>query len=1010
MRHAPGALRAALVALLLCSTSVASASTSAFATAPIDARAVTVHGMGDGRADDTIALQSAIDAAAKQGTGGIVFVPAGRYRISGTIFVWPGVRVFGVGATRPVITLSDNSAGFQRGVANMVIFAGADRGQGARVPFPPPGSVLFDAGIADANPGTFYSAMSNIDFAIGAGNPAATAIRFHAAQHAYLSHMDFDIGSGLAGLYQVANVGQDLHFRGGRYGILTEKPSAAWQFTLLDSTFDGQRDAAIREHEAGLMMVNVTMRNTPVGIDIDEGYGDWLWGRDVRFENVSRAGVVISNRNSVYTQIGFENALATNTPVFARFREGDKTVPGTGRAYRVAAFNHGLALPGLGQMGRFATVMKASGIVTLPSPAPSAIRALPATADWYNVRDGGARGDNQADDTAAIQRAIDTHRTVYFPAGRYMVSDTLRLRANTVLVGLHPNLTQIILADRTPAFQGVGAPKALVQTADGGDAIVSGLGLYTGGINPRATALLWTAGADSLVDDVKFQGGHGTALADGTRFDPYNANHTGDADPAKRWDAQYPSLWVTRGGGGTFNNIWSPNTYAQAGFYVSDTTTPGHVYEMSVEHHGRVEIALNRVANWELLATQTEEEAGESQDAVSLEIRDSQNILVANHHGYRVTRSLKPAPAAVTLYNAQNIRFRNMHVNAESGLATCDEGGCATYLRASKFPYENAIRDVTHRLDVREREFATLDVPAKPDPVKPATLAGAQVEKLADGFYSVAGAAVDVTGRLYFIDRKQQRIYGWSEDRGLTVERDNTLDPVNLTVDRSGNLMVLSSSGREGTVYSFKPGSPETALTVIPSTPVAAHSNAGTVLPVNYWNNGEFRDQLDPDTLRFTTLAEMFARDMALPKSREYVSPDGSLVMPAYRTFQQGPSTFLGSRFSDALDSYGFTTAHPGERVFVTNASENKTYSGLLRTGGQISDLKMFAERGGESVATDASGRVFIANGQVFVHDASGRPLGQIDVPERPLQLLVGGHNGKTLFILTHHALYAVRI
>ncbi|MFX6803641.1 hypothetical protein ABTH20_19485, partial [Acinetobacter baumannii] len=92
-----------------------------------------------------------------------------------------------------------------------------------------------------------------------------------------------------------------------------------------------------------------------------------------------------------------------------------------------------------------------------------------------------------------------------------------------------------ILPDGTPAFQGVGSAKALIESARGGDAIVSGLGLFTGGINPRATALLWHAGAQSLVEDVKFQGGHGTDLADGSRFDPYNANHTGDANPAKRW-------------------------------------------------------------------------------------------------------------------------------------------------------------------------------------------------------------------------------------------------------------------------------------------------------------------------------------------------------------------------------------------------------------------------------------------------------------------------------------------
>ena len=194
-----------------------------------------------------------------------------------------------------------------------------------------------DKTVRDANSATFYSAMTNVDFEIGAGNPAAAGVRFRVAQHGFLSHMDFQLGSGFAGVYQAGNDMEDLHFHGGRYGIVTEKTSPAWQFTLIDSSFDGQRDAAIREHEADLTLVNVTIRDTPVGIDIDQGYGDWLWGKDVRFENVSKAGVVISNENNAFTQVGFDNALASDTPVFARFRDSGKTVAGQGRSYRVAA-------------------------------------------------------------------------------------------------------------------------------------------------------------------------------------------------------------------------------------------------------------------------------------------------------------------------------------------------------------------------------------------------------------------------------------------------------------------------------------------------------------------------------------------------------------------------------------------------------------------------------------------------------------------------------------------------
>jgi hypothetical protein len=568
-------------------------------------------------------------------------------------------------------------------------------------------------------------------------------------------------------------------------------------------------------------------------------------------------------------------------------------------------------------------------------------------------------------------------------------------------------LTQLALPDDTPAYRGVGAPKALLESASGGDAILSGVGLFTGGLNPRATALLWKAGENSLVDDVKFEGGHGTALANGERFNPYNANHSGDADPQRRWDGQYPSLWVAEGGGGTFNGIWSPDTYAGAGLYVSDTSTPGHIYEMSVEHHVRNEIVLNRVSHWELLAPQTEEEFGESRNAVSLEVRDSHDILVANYHGYRVTRTLGPAPAAVRLYGDNEIRFRNVHVNAESGFATCDGDDCATFLRLSKYPYENAIEGGAGR-EVREREFARLDISGPPMPAPAETMKDAIVTRLAGGFESLGGGAVDSQGRLYFIDRNFQRIYQWSADRGLDIVSSHTLDPVNLAVDRSDDLLVLSSAGNQGTVYSLKPGGPDGTLTRIEATPAGAHPGAAIAIPANWWVNGEFKDQYDPASDHFATLAELFSRDVAAGPARDYVSPDGSLVLPAFRVFHQGPPDYRGWRFSHTLDTYGFLVGKPGARLYVSNESEARTYLATLGPKGELSHLEPFADRGGESVAADSSGKVYLANGQIFVYAADGRQLGVIEVPERPLQLVIGGAERRTLFVLSHHTLYSI--
>ena len=196
-----------------------------------------------------------------------------------------------------------------------------------------------------------------------------------------------------------------------------------------------------------------------------------------------------------------------------------------------------------------------------------------------------------------------------------------------------------------------------------------------------------------MVNDVKIQGGGGTVLTKGSPI--------GFGDPRARFDAQHPSIWVTDGGGGTFAAIWSPNTLAAAGFHVSNTKTPGHVYELSAEHHYRAEIVLDNVENWEFLAPQTEQEVRDGVDAISTEIRNSRNILFANYHSYRVTRTFHPAAAAVKLFDAADVRFRNVHINAESGFAGCDADGCGTYLRASKFPFDDAIEDRTHHLALR---------------------------------------------------------------------------------------------------------------------------------------------------------------------------------------------------------------------------------------------------------------------------------------------------------------------
>ena len=90
------------------------------------------------------------------------------------------------------------------------------------------------------------------------------------------------------------------------------------------------------------------------------------------------------------------------------------------------------------------------------------------------------------------------------------------------------------------------------------------------------------AGEQSLLDDVQFHGGGGSYLPPEARrrsIRPASRPRRRSASTRDGWARSIRACGSRNGGGGTFTNIWSPNTCAQSGFYVSDTKTPGHVYE-----------------------------------------------------------------------------------------------------------------------------------------------------------------------------------------------------------------------------------------------------------------------------------------------------------------------------------------------------------------------------------------------------------------------------------------------
>ena len=158
---------------------------------------------------------------------------------------------------------------------------------------------------------------------------------------------------------------------------------------------------------------------------------------------------------------------------------------------------------------------------------------------------------------------------------------------------------------------------------------------------------------------------------------------------------------------------------------------------------------------------------------------------------------------------------------------------------------------------------------------------------------------------------------------------------------------------------------------------------------------GDWRLQVNPET--------------GEPVSRpyQYVSPDGTTFLSAGQDFVSGAVSW-GVKSADLLRSFSLSPAIPGKPFYLTDEADVRTWSATVGSDGSLSNLKVFAEQGGEGVTVDEQGNVYIAAGQIYVYNPSGQLIDTIEVPERPLQVVFGGKDRRTLFIPARTSLYSV--
>ena len=942
----------------------------------------------DGTEDVSVQLQEAIHAVVKQDGYGVLFVPEGKYLLSGTIYVPKAVRIIGYGKNRPEFILQDNADGFNEphpeqkgGFKYLFWFTNKMEEDESR--------------IQDANPGTFYSAMSNVNVSLGRGNSQAVAFRTHYAQHCFINHIDINVESGMAGIYDVGNEMEDIFINGGKYGIVTTKCSPGWPFVMVDVRFNGQTAAAIRTHEAGLNIIRAHSTNTSKFIDVDEGYFEKLIIEDSIFEDMNTFLDIAQEKNQL-TQINVKNCYLRAVENIVSFKDTGRKINSEDYQCRLKKYTHGIVASDINPDKQFHDEIYRYAREVDYSILKTDLPVLQEMDLWANAKYLGLKGDGVTDDTEALKNAVEKYQTIYFPQGEYILTDTITLEEDTSFVGMNPVSTRLVLKENAEKFTGFGKVKPFIKTSTGKN-ILFGLGVYTGGRNPRACGVFWCANGDSYMNDVKFFGGHGNLVKGTGDFEmPYDRGRARDADLKKIWDYQYPSLLI-RNGGGIFKDVWSASPYVTAGVQIEKNNSPIRIYCLSLEHHQRCEIRMKKAKDVTIYGFQSEEEKAEGEFAQPIELHNCKDITFASTYCFRTVFVNKPYPYCVKTWDCENIKFLNVHNYSQM-----------------KYTIDNFLLDVNTGIEVRPWQAARIEVTGKETShVTRNTVVEFSMdsknkysnELLYSGFRFADGGCCDGRGNFYFLDSLDKKIYRIDgKTLKMTMYFESPFKINSIGFDTRDNIVVVGEysipreatlNGKEiinnlppdsyGTSYGFWYDSRAivVAFTIDKNGDIEKlHKvNIGDIKPERVLYPGNrWRDGND------------FEQVVTYNPKKAFLAKDGKTIIPCHY---------------DLMRANNLSRSKPGRKLYSVDELYKRVWQCDITEDGLLENPVPIIEEGDYKVRK-FNNKIYVADDNIKIYE-DFKLSDTIRLPQRPTTFDFGGEKRKNLIVTTRHAVYLVK-
>jgi gluconolactonase len=264
--------------------------------------------------------------------------------------------------------------------------------------------------------------------------------------------------------------------------------------------------------------------------------------------------------------------------------------------------------------------------------------------------------------------------------------------------------------------------------------------------------------------------------------------------------------------------------------------------------------------------------------------------------------------------------------------------------------------------------------------------AGAEPVKISGEFKFTEGPASDSEGNVFFTDQPNDRIMKYDVTGELTTWMQPAGRANGLCFDAHDNLWACADEKNELWIINK-----QKEVTVL----LDSYNDAKLNGPNDIW--------VAPDGSAFFT-DPFYKRPWW---DRDSTQQDGQCVyyLPPVKA---DPTRVI----DDLKQPNGIIGTPDGKKLYVADIGDNKTYSYDIGPEGDLSNKKVFCEKGSDGMTIDEDGNLYLTHrGGVFVFNSEGQQIKLIEVDEPwTANVCFGGEDMKTLFITAQTGFYSVRM